>query len=185
MSQSRNIIGVQFENTICESKGWKKVTKSPKIKWAGQGPCNFSKILSVNFDINKFKPMSDSTFEKYDAVSQNGDKIEIKKYKKSKVKNWTMYSEPMFKVSTKQDLIKLVDLYGQGSLDLAKTKYNDFVYNMFNNIDNDIINKITKTNIGVQFEDGFLPHSKLEYRWEVCSGWRGFKRLSIMFKVRD
>ena len=35
MGQSRNKTGVVFENTMCKSKGWVRVSKSPKIFWSG------------------------------------------------------------------------------------------------------------------------------------------------------
>jgi len=185
MGQSRNKTGVDFEKTVCESKGWKHVPASPRIVWTGVGRTNFNKIASVDFDANKFRPTADSIFEKYDALTTKGEKVEIKKYDSNKLKNWTLYSEPIFKIASRESVALVSDIFGGGNLNKAIEKYNDFVNNIVNNIGQDILDNITRSNIGVQLEDGFVPQTKLEYRWIIKKGWKGFNRLSIEFRIKD
>lgn len=185
MRQSRNKTGVDFEKMICEIKGWSHTPVSPKIIWSGIGRTNFDKIASIDFDASKFLPTSESTFEKYDAITDKGEKVELKKYKISKVKKWTAYSEPIFKVASKSMVEHVTNLFGKGDLALAQTNYNKFVADMFNYVGQDILDKITCSNIGIQLEDGFIPQSSLEYRWKIKKGWKGFNRLSIEFRIKD
>jgi len=184
MGQSRNKTGVDFEKTICESKGWTHVPASPRIVWSGVGRTNFIKIASIGFDYNKFHPTSDSIFDKYDALTDKGEKVEIKKYKTSKLKDWTLYSEPIFKVASREAVTSVSNIFGGGNLNKAIENYNKFVGGIVNNIGQDILNNITRSNIGVQLEDGFIPQSDLEYRWVVRKGWKGFDRLSIEFRIK-
>lgn len=185
MGQSRNKTGVEFENSICESKGWQRVSKSPKIKWTGKGRSNFEKIASVNFNPDNFLPLPNSIFDKYDAITENGERVELKKYKISKLKDWTLYSEPIFKVASREGVAAVARIFGQGSLEKAIEVYNQFVSRIVKNIGQDILDKITQSNIGIQLEDGFIPQSNLEYRWVIRKGWANFDRLSIEFRVKN
>lgn len=185
MGQSRNKTGVVFENTMCQSKGWTRVSKSPKISWSGVGRTNFEKIASVGFNPDKFLPTTKSIFDKYDAVTENGEKVELKKYKMSKLTDWTLYSEPIFKVASREGVAAVSRIFGGGDMNKAIEKYNSFVDGVVNNIGQDILDKITQSNIGIQLEDGFIPQSNLEYRWNVREGWMGFNRLSIEFRIKN
>jgi len=185
MGQSRNKTGIDFEKMVCESKGWQHTTASPRIIWSGVGRTNFDKIASVGFDVNKFIPTSGSTFEKYDAITDKGDKVELKKYTIDKTKNWSVYSEPIFKIASERIINKVVTLFGNGNIELAKEEYNKFVEGIFKNVGQDILDKITHSNIGIQLEDGFIPQSSIEYRWIIKNGWRGFNRLSIEFRTKN
>jgi len=185
MGQSRNKTGVEFENKICEVKGWTRVSKSPKIKWTGTGRSNFQKIASVNFNPDTFLPLPNSIFDKYDAITETGERVELKKYKISKLKDWALYSEPIFKVASHGDVSKVTKIFGQGSLEKAIEVYNQFVSGIVKNIGQDILDKITQSNIGIQLEDGFVPQSNLEYRWVIRKGWANFDRLSIEFRVKN
>jgi hypothetical protein len=49
----------------------------------------------------------------------------------------------------------------------------------------DILNKISQSNTGVQLEDCFVEQTNLEYRWIVRTGWKGFNRLIIEFRIKD
>lgn len=184
MGQARNKTGVDFEKMICETKGWKHNPASPKLFWTGTGKTNFDKIVSINFDASKFIPTDESTFEKYDAITDTGEKVELKKYTISKAKKWTNYSEPIFKVASEDTIDLITNLFGNGDLNLAKEKYNKFVNEVFWNIGDDILKNITQSNKGIQLIDGFVPQSELEYLWRIKTGWRGFKRLSILFRVK-
>jgi len=79
----------------------------------------------------------------------------------------------------------VTNLFGKGNLSLAQTNYNKFVSDMFNYVGQDILDNITRSNIGIQLEDGFIPQSNLEYRWRIKKGWKGFNRLSIEFRIKD
>jgi hypothetical protein len=184
MGQSRNKTGIDFEKIVCEANGWFHTPKSPKIVWSGVGRTNFDKIASVNFDVNKFIPTEDSILEKYDAINDKGEKIEIKKYHSSKLKQWKLYSEPIFKVSNRSTLPVVNTIFGNGDSVLAVKNYNDFVDKIRTTIGDDILNKISQSNIGVELEDCFIEQSNLEYRWIVRTGWKGFNRLIIEFRIK-
>jgi hypothetical protein len=63
MGQKRNATGIAFENLLPE--GFVRVAKSPKMVWSGLGKNNFQKIISCEFDVNKFTLNWDkSKFEK-------------------------------------------------------------------------------------------------------------------------
>ena len=184
MGQSRNKTGVDFEKMICETKGWLHTPKSPRIVWTGVGRSNFDKIASVNFDITKFYPTDESILEKYDAITDKGDKVELKKYKSTKVKDWVSYSEPIFKIAGRGALDTVTTLFGNGDVTVARDKYNTFVDDISKTVGVTILDGITKSNIGIQLEDGFIPQSELEYRWKIKKGWKGFNRLSIEFRIK-
>ena len=186
MGQSRNKTGVDFEGEICERFGWEHISKSPKIKWSGNGRSNYQKIKSVNFDTSKFLPTEDSTFEKYDAITQTGDKVEIKKYNSTDITDWCLYSEPFFKISTKSGLKYVVDNFGNGDIDVAREKYNTFLEELLNKNFDYIVNNISNSNIGIQFNDKFVPKEKLDFRLKIYkSCWMGFWRATIEFKIKD
>lgn len=185
MGQARNKTGIDFEKMICESKGWFHIPKSPRIIWSGVGRTNFDKIASVDFDISKFVPTDESVFEKYDAITDKGEKVELKKYNSSKLKSWVLYSEPIFKVSNRSTLPVVYRIFGNGDSNLAVKNYNNFVDKIKDTMGDDILNSITQSNIGVQLEDCFVEQSNLEYRWIVRTGWKGFNRLIIEFRIKD
>jgi len=184
MGQARNKTGIKFEHTICEVNGWERVSKSPKISWSGIGRTNFDKIASIDFNVELFKPTDNSVYDKYDAITDKNEKVEIKKYKSSNLTDWVLYSEPIFKVASIEGVSKVTKLFGNGDLNAGIEKYNNFVDGIVKNIGQDILTKITQSNIGIQFEDGFIPQSNLEYRWQIRKGWMGYNRLSIEFRIK-
>jgi|688.fasta_scaffold07945_8 hypothetical protein len=185
MGQARNKTGVDFEKMICESNGWAHTPKSPRIVWSGVGRTNFDKIASVGFDVTKFTPTDESILEKYDAITDKGEKVELKKYNSSKLNSWTLYSEPIFKVSNRSTLPIVNRIFGNGDVVLAVKNYNDFVEKIKDTVGEDILTKISQSNTGVQLEDCFVEQSNLEYRWIVRTGWKGFNRLIIEFRIKD
>lgn len=186
MAQSRNKTGVDFEKRVCESKGWTHKSASPKISWSGKGRSNWSKMEQVSFDPTKFTPnVEKSKFDKYDAINTEGEKVEIKKYPSSKLSSWTMYSEPIFKVATRSAMSTVVSKFGKGDYNKSVEAYNEFVAGIVPNVGQDILDGITKSNIGIQCEDRFVPQSELEYRWNVRKGWMGYNRLSIEFRIKS
>lgn len=185
MGQKRNKTGTDFEKQICESNGFTHKAVKPKIIWSGIGRTNFDKIKNINFDPSLFKPdMSRSKFDKYDAIDSNGDPIEIKKYYKSQVTNWTMLSEPIFKIASRSTVNRVTRLFGDGDFEKSKVVYNNFLKEMTSTVGIDILNKITNSFTGVQFIDGFVPNDKLEFRWQIRESWMGYNRLSIEFKLK-
>jgi hypothetical protein len=212
MRQTRIKLGNDFEISTCESMGWKHHSKSPTIKWSGVGRSNFKKIESLNFDPTKFKPSDNSNYSKFDAINENNEKVEIKKYTKSDLNSWKLYSEPMFKVADWKSLVSVINIFGNdgvkrniklkdlypecserynnliidGDKDKAITKYNNFISELSKSeICKNIIDKITKSNIGIQIVDCFIPQSDLEYRWNIStSDWAGFHRYRIEFKLK-
>jgi hypothetical protein len=100
------------------------------------------------------------------------------------LKDWTLYSEPIFKVASQDAVNKVVDIFGYGDYELAIINYNKFIDGVRLNVGQDILDNISKSNIGIQLVDGFIPQSKLEYRWIIKKGWMGFDRLSIEFRIK-
>jgi|TARA_R110000868_G_scaffold327150_1_gene588189 hypothetical protein len=186
MGQSRSKTGVDFEKKICEAKGWTHKSASPRINWTGTGRSNWNKIVQAGFDPTNFIPnMDKSVFDKYDAITEKGEKVEIKKYNSTKLSSWTMFSEPVFKVATRSALKTVTNKFGEGDFDSSVEVYNTFVDGIIPHVGDEILNNITRSNIGVQCEDRFIPQSELEYRWKVKSGWKGYNRLSIEFRVKS
>jgi hypothetical protein len=184
--QSRVKAGNDFEKLICEKFGWEHKSTCPKIIWSGVGRSNFDKIESVNFDSDKFRPTTESVYHKWDAVKPNGDKVEIKSYLLSKLRDWNLYSEPMFKVADRKTLSKVVRIFGGGNKELSVRNYNLFVERLSRSgICEDILKRITESNIGIQLIDGFVNQSDLEYRWNLVPNWEGYLRLTIQFKIKN
>jgi len=185
MGQDRNKTGVNFEKKICQLNGWTKKSKSPRICWVGTGGSNWIKMTQVNLDPTKFIPnLNKSKFEKYDAIDANGYKIEIKKYSSQEVKSWKMYAEPIFKISEDKTVETVTNIFGYGDYDTSVKKYNEFVEAVEQNVGQEILDSITKSNIGIQIEDRFIYQNELEYRWKIKKGWKGYNRLSIEFRLK-
>lgn len=192
MGQKRNTTGVQFEKEICEIKGWKRKSASPRIKWSGKGRSNFKKLFNFDFNVNKFIPVIEgSKFEKFDAISESGEKIEIKKYKKSKADNWLLYSEPIIKVAPSRSKFVKGDFVHDN---ISEDTYNSFIEKFvdsefWSKNSDEILNKITRSNKGIQFMDGFVDNKDIEFKWVINNGeyapiFNGYKRLTIIFKIK-
>jgi hypothetical protein len=176
--QTRAITGVEFEKEL-ETEFWVRKESKPKLIWEVDGKNNFDKIKNVNYDVTKFNLSDKSVINKWDFVSTIDDRVtfEVKRYKLSKFNKWVMYSEPFFKVADRQTA-KVVD----------RDKYNRFVYDFFEkrkDIINKVLNEIGNGNSGIRCLDGFIPQDKLEYRAEILKGWDGFKRITVMCKLKD
>ena len=73
MGQVRAKTGLEFEVIVRDREGFERYIKAPRIKWSGTGKNNMERLLSVNKNPNKFKPiMSESKFIKADARDKNG-----------------------------------------------------------------------------------------------------------------
>ena len=177
--QLRAITGKLFENSLIKD-GWIVKSKSPKLSWSGNGQNNFIKMKSINYQVNCFLLNENNDLSKYDIYHPKTNEFrEVKKYTINKVKNWTLYSEPYFKVATKSQ---------QKQIDV-KT-YNKFVeefydYNIKTGLIDTIQNGITSFSKGITLQDGFIPNERIEFRTVVVDGWSGYKRITIQFKVNE
>lgn len=177
--QKRSKSGVKFEYEL-EIDNFKRVSRSPKVKYSGKGRTIFEKMKNSGYNPELFYVTDDSNFEKYDLVNTvTGECYEVKKYKKSKLNNWILYSEPFFKVSNR-DQVSKVDV----------NDYNDFVlrfweHNNKTNFFNDIITKITKGISGMYIIDDFIPIEQLDFRFVIVDGWMGYKRITLQFKLKN
>lgn len=185
MAQSRNKTGREFEKKICEEKGWKHSETKPKIKWGGRGRSIFDKMATFIDTPKDFKPLiNESTFTKYDAITQDGEFVEIKKYDMSHFNEWTLYSEPIRCIKNRPDIPKVTNLFGGGNFEDSVINYNNFIDNISKSLNNEIIDLICRTNTGIQCKDGFIPNEKLEFKWVIIKGWKGYNRLSIVFRIK-
>ena len=101
--QPRTKAGIDFELSL-QSDLWVKNEHKPKMVWDVVGTNVFNKMKNVDYDVTKFNLSNTSILIKYDFTFHNNTNLafEVKKYKKSKVTKWTLYSEPYFKVSTRE-----------------------------------------------------------------------------------
>ena len=178
--QARAKTGVDFEN-LCESDGWVRQTKSPKVIWGGKGRNNITKIKNCNFNPSLFTISEKSNFSKYDLYNPTLNKYrEVKKYKKSKLKSWVMYSEPYFKVASWSDA---------GKID--RDTYNKFVqdfwdYNQTIGLFNQVEKGINELSEGVTCIDGFISKDELVFRTVIVkTSWMGYYRITIQFKLKN
>ena len=186
MGQSRNKTGTEFEKKICEEKGWKHTATKPKIEWYGKGRSIFDKMATFINSPKNFKPLiNESNFTKYDAITQDGKFVEIKKYDMSHFNKWTLFSEPVRCIKNRPDIPKITNLFGGGNFEDSVINYNKFIDNIVDNVGDDIIRRMTERNIGIQCKDGFIPTDKLEFKWLIKKGWKGYNRLSIVFRVKQ
>ena len=176
--QTRATTGTDFEKQLV-NKQWKRNERKPKMIWDVSGNNIFDKIKNVDYDASKFNLREDSILSKHDFVfhTDNTLTFEVKKYEMKKLKKWTLYSEPFFKVSTRSDKER-VDI----------NRYNEFVNNFFNtrkDIINRVLENISKDSLGVRCLDGFIHQRDIEYKVKVLNGWKGYKRITVMFKIKD
>ena len=176
--QTRATTGTDFEKQLV-NKQWKRNERKPKMIWDVPGNNVFDKIKNVDYDASKFNLRGDSILSKHDFVfhTDNTLTFEVKKYEMKKLKKWTLYSEPFFKVSTRSDKER-VDL----------NRYNEFVNNFFNtrkDIINRVLENISKDNLGVRCLDCFIPQHKLEYKVEIVKGWCNYDRITVLFRMMD
>jgi hypothetical protein len=102
----------------------------------------------------------------------------VKKYYVSQVFNWTLYSEPYFKVA-KTSQLDLVDTFS----------YNNFTRKFFerhtkSGLFTEVQQRMIKTAEGIQFRDAFVPKKHLEFRTVLLDGWAGYDRITIQFKIK-
>jgi hypothetical protein len=177
MRQPRTKAGIDFESSL-ENELWIKNEQKPKMVWDVVGTNVFDKMKNADYDVTKFNLSDNSILTKYDFTYHDNENLafEVKRYEKSKVNKWTLYSEPFFKVSTR-GAVKQID----------KVTYNKFVddfYTKRKDIINKVLENITKNILGIRLIDEFIPQNKIEYRVEVIRGWGGYNRITIQFRVK-
>lgn len=194
MGQIRAKTGLEFEVFVREKEGFERYIKAPRIKWSGTGRNNMERLLSVGKNPKKFKPiMSKSKFIKADARGKDGILYEIKKYNIKDLKSYKLYSEPIIKVAPSRSKWGKGDPYYDAfeSCD----EYNKFIYSLtktrwWRRYNKEILKNIYTSNSGIFSKDGFIPHSKLKFKWVINKGeygpiFDGYHRLSIIFKIKD
>jgi hypothetical protein len=175
--QPRTKTGIDFELSL-QSDLWVKNEQKPKMIWDVSGNNVFDKMKNVDYDVTKFNLSDTSVLSKYDFTFHNTNNLafEVKKYKKSTLNKWTLYSEPFFKVSKRADLEK-IDIQ----------TYNKFVSDFFTkrkDIINKVLENINKNTLGIRIIDEFIPQHKIEYKVEVLKGWKGYDRITILFRIK-
>lgn len=176
--QNRAITGVDFEKTII-SEEWKRKEIKPKMIWDVEGRNIIEKIKNVNFDPTNFNLSKLSQVSKSDFchVDDESIRFEVKKYKYNKLNDWTLYSEPFFKIASKDS-----------ADNINKDDYNRFVRGFVEkrkDIIDYVLDNISKGITGVYCVDTFIPIDKLEFKTVVLEGWKGYNRISIMFRVKQ
>lgn len=174
--QKRAKTGTEFERGLSLS-GWCRKSMSPRLKWSGVGRNNFKKIIECNYNPEEFL-LLDSVLCKYDIMNSEGEFREVKKYDTNKLKQWTLYSEPYFKVADRKQ-INIINI----------DKYNKFVddfyqYNLSTGLFEKVIKGMTECITGIQFIDKFIPKEQIDFRTVVVDGWSGYKRITIQFKIK-
>jgi len=185
--QKRSKSGVSFEKVLCDRLGLTRVNVSPKIYWNGNGKSNLEKIHSLGLNPKEFYPINEkSFFGKWDAVNQYGEKFEIKKYRVGECVKPKLYSEPIVKICHKPSLEKAIKFLGDGDYETSVRNYNDFICELRENIGEEILYNITKSNRGIHFIDGFVPSENINFEWVIKKNvWKGYDRLSIVFNVKS
>ena len=180
MGQIRSKVGVDFEK-LCEKDGWVRKPKSPKLIWEGKGVNNTTKMKNCNFNPSLFALTEKSDLSKYDLYHSTLKKYrEVKRYVRSKLKSWVMYSEPYFKIASVKDSEKI-----------DKETYNKFIQDFWDyNQNTELFNKVEKgineLSDGVQCIDGFIPKEDFEFRTIIVkTAWKGYYRITIEFKLKN
>jgi hypothetical protein len=178
--QIRAKVGVDFEK-LCEKDGWVRQTKSPKLKWEGKGVNNITKMKNCGFNPSLFILTEKSDLSKYDLYHPTLKKYrEAKRYYRTKLKSWVMYSEPYFKIASVKDVEKI-----------DKETYNKFVQDFWDyNQDTGLFDKVEKgineLSDGVECMDGFIPKEEFEFRTTIVkSAWKGYHRITIQFRLKN
>jgi hypothetical protein len=175
--QKRAKTGTEFEREL-SLNGWCRRPMSPRLKWSGPGRNNFKKIIECNYNPKEFL-LLDSVLCKYDIMNNENEFREVKKYYTNKLKQWTLYSEPYFKVADRKqmDIINI-------------DNYNKFVddfyqHNLSTGLFEKVMKGMTECISGIQFIDKFIPKEQIDFRTVIVDGWGGYKRITIQFKINE
>lgn len=176
--QTRAITGVDFENTLI-SEEWGKKEIKPKMIWDVVGKNIFDKMKNINYDVNQFNLSENSIISKSDFIHRTDEtkKFEVKKYRVEQFNEWTLYSEPFFKVASVDQASKI-----------DREIYNKFVHDFVNkrqDIIDRVLNEIHQGNMGIRCLDGFILQNNIEYKIEVKKGWREYNRITVMCRIKN
>ena len=137
--------------------------------------------------------MSKSKFVKADARDKNGVLYEIKKYNRSDLTTYKLYSEPIIKVAPTRSKWGKGDPYYDAFE--SCNEYNTFIYKItktrwWRKYNKTILKNIYTSNSGIFSKDGFIPYSDLKFKWVINKGeygpiFDGYNRLTIIFKIKD
>jgi hypothetical protein len=181
MTQFRVKSGKDFELSL-EKDGWKLRATSPRLKWIGNGFTNIDKIKNCINDPSKLVLNEyGSNYVKYDLIHSETKQVrEAKKYLKYQLNEWVLYSEPYFKIATKQDAQKI-----------SVKDYNTFVekffeHNLSTGLFERVMKKIASTSEGVIIKDDFIPKDELEFRTVLLKQtWGGYHRITIQCRLKQ
>lgn len=187
MRQKRSLTGTKFEKEICESLDWLHKSKSPRISWVGKGRTNLDKLSNhFNDGTDMLVSLSKSSFDKYDAIDSDGNKIEIKKYESKQCLDWTLYSEPLVKIASNKNIELVAKLLGDGDEQLGRSNYNKIIESTFNKNKDTLLKNIISSNSGIRFKDIFVSKDNLDFRMIIVKeSWRGYDRATIQFRIVD
>jgi hypothetical protein len=175
--QPRAKTGRDFEVSL-DTTYWVRKETKPKLIWEGDGKTIIDKIKNTGYDVMKFNLSPNSIIVKSDFHYKNNDNLtfEVKKYEIKEFNKWLMYSEPFFKIASKEQLSQI-----------TTDDYNKFVdefYTKRQDIITEVLNKIVESNLGIRCIDGFIPQHKLEFKVKVVNGWSGYNRITIFCKIK-
>ena len=175
--QKRAKTGNVFENSLDTTHWIRKETK-PKLIWEGNGKNNIEKIKNSNYDVMNFNLDSNSIISKSDFQYKNNPNLtfEVKKYEIKEYDKWLMYSEPFFKIATKEQASQITTDEYNKFIDEFDTKRQDII--------TEVLEKIRESNLGIKCIDGFIPQHKLEFKVKVVDGWAGYKRITIFCRLK-
>lgn len=175
--QIRSKTGKDFEDSL-DTTYWVRKETKPKLIWAGDGNNNIEKIKSVNYDVMRFNLNPNSIIGKSDFHYKDNPNLtfEAKKYSIDGYNKWIMYSEPFFKIATKEQQSQITTDEYNKFVDEFVTKRQDII--------TEVLKKIIESNLGIRCVDGFIPQHKLDFKVEVVNGWSGYKRITVFCKLK-
>jgi hypothetical protein len=205
--QKRALTGIKFEKERCESNGWQRLGRSPRIQWDVDG-CNiWNKIRNTNANPKKFSiDYDNSILEKYDAITPEGERVEIKAVTLQQLENWTLFAEPFPSVKTWSSIYECISIFGTtkdyshlNRYNVKKYKrglkrilkngpvdgFNKFLDGLYDNASDEIISRIKSKLDGIECYDGYVPIEDIEFRWVVGKGWKGFNRVYLTFRIKN
>ena len=177
--QKRAKTGIDFEHDV-QIDGWIKKTKSPKLKWCGEGRSILDKLKSINYDSKLFTLDNTSIYSKYDVYNPTTNSYcEVKKYEKEKLNDWVLYSEPYFKIASKNVAKKISnDVYNKFTEEF-------FILHQESGFFEKVIENMIENTDGVIMVNGFIPKNELEFRTVLLKhNWGGYHRITIQFRLK-
>jgi hypothetical protein len=205
--QKRALTGIKFEKERCEANGWQRIGKSPRVKWNVAGKNIWDKIRNTGANPREFSiDYDNSILEKYDAITPEGERVEIKANTLQQLENWTLFAEPFPCVKNWEAIYECIDIFGSSkdTSHLSKDNirkhkrrlkriikngpaegFNKFLDGLYQNASDEIISRFKSKIDGIECYDGYVPVEDLEFRWVVSKGWKGFNRVYLTFRIKN